>query len=39
MIAAAQADVVLIADRVPDRHPALMDGLGRILEGHGTTWG
>ena len=39
MIQDARADIVFISDRLPDRHPSLMDGLGRILEGHGTTWG
>jgi hypothetical protein len=39
MIQDARADIVFISDRFPDRHPALVDGLGRILEGHGIPWG
>jgi hypothetical protein len=39
MIADEQADVIFISDRLPDRHPALVDGLGRILEDHGVCLG
>jgi agmatine deiminase len=35
MIADARAAIVFISDRLPDRHPALVDGLGRILDDHG----
>jgi hypothetical protein len=35
MIADAQANVVFVSDHLPGRHPALADGLGRILEGRG----
>ena len=35
MIQDARADVVFSSDRLPARHPALVDGLGRILEGRG----
>ena len=39
MIQDARADIVFSSDRLPDRHPAMVDGLGRILEGHGIPLG
>jgi uncharacterized protein len=30
----ARTGSIFISDHLPDRHPALVDGLGRILEGH-----
>jgi hypothetical protein len=30
MIQDARADIVFSSDRLPDRHPAMVDGLGRI---------